>query len=273
MKDIISITLVALIVAGMAVIVSAQGVITGGYRTVAVDGEYVVAAAQFAVNNRAENNPEQEGLTLASVDKAQSQTVGGINYKLCLTVTLDDESQQVSALVFQSLQRTFTLKSWTVEDCSPVSVGSTRATPRKPAIAKCSGDKLSFKETEGEGDIGGKSYAKFLFTNISSAPCTLYGYPKFILLDRKGVEMAGVKVVNAEESDKPTRVTLLPRKTAWFQVFYTDGMISAGLQKPAAGSYEIKVKAPRTEKEFVIKSKINAYKEVRVYFLREGIPD
>ncbi len=272
MKDIVSITLVSLIVAGMAVIVSAQGVITGGYRTVAVDNEYVVAAAQFAVNNRAENNPEQEGLTLASVDKAETQTVAGINYKLCMTVTLDDESQQVSALVFQSLQRTYTLKSWTVEDCAPASVGSTRAMPHKPVIAKCSGDKLSFKETEGEGDIGGKSYAKFLFTNISSAPCTLYGYPKFVLLGRKGQEMA-VKVVNAEESDKPTRVTLRPGKTAWFQVFYTDGMISAGLKKPATGSYEIKVKAPRTDKEFVIKSKINAYKEVRVYFLREGVPD
>jgi hypothetical protein len=272
MKDIVSIALVSLIVAVMAAVASAQ-VITGGYRTVAVDNEYVVKAAQFAVENRAETNPEQEGLTLGSVDKAQSQTVGGINYKLCMTVTLDDESQQVSSLVFQSLQRTYTLKSWTVEDCAPVSTGSTRGASRKPAVPKCSGDKLSFKETEGEGDIGGKSYARFLFTNISSAPCSLYGYPKFALFDRKEREMAGVKVVIAEESDKPTRVTLKPGKTAWFQVFYTDGMIAAGLRKPAPASYEIKVKAPRAEKEFVIKSQIHAYKEVRVYFLRDGVPD
>ncbi len=269
--QLLSIALVSMFVSVNAVIGSAQPKL-GGYNTASTDSELVVGAAQFAVSKRAETNPEQEGLSLGSVDKAESETVAGINYRLCLTVTLDDQSQQVLALVFLSLQRAYTLNSWTVEDCADTGGGS-RSIPPKPVIAKCSGDKLSFKETEGEADIGGKEYAKLLFTNTSSTPCTLYGFPKVALLGRNGQPMPDVKVVNADEGEKPTRVTLAPGKTAWFQVFYTDGMISADLKKPAPASYEIRVMAPRTTKEFVIKSQMHTYKEVRVYFLRDGLPD
>ena len=87
--------------------------------------------------------------------------------------------------------------------------------------------------------------------------------------------MLGVKVENnvGNDNDKPKRVTLQPGKTAWFQLFYTDGVISADRKSPAPDSYKIKVKAPRTDKEFVIKSQIHTYKEAVVYFLREGLPD
>lgn len=96
---------------------SAQ-IITGGYKPAAVDNERVVAAAEFAVENRVENNTEQEGLTLDSIDKAEMQSVGGTNFRICMTVSIDEESQQVQAIVYQNLQKVYTLKSWTpVETC------------------------------------------------------------------------------------------------------------------------------------------------------------
>ena len=95
-------TLISAAVAVMALTALAQPKL-GGFRPAATDNEYVVGAAEFAVNKRAETNSEQEGLTLGSIDKAETQTVAGINYKLCLTVKLDDESQQVSVVVYQNL--------------------------------------------------------------------------------------------------------------------------------------------------------------------------
>lgn len=105
----------AAFVCGFVLTANAQKL--GGYKTVAVDDEQVVAATDFAVGNRVENNTEQEGLELVSIDKAETQTVAGINYRLCLTVGLDGEEQQVEAVVFKSLKGEYSLKSWTVKDC------------------------------------------------------------------------------------------------------------------------------------------------------------
>lgn len=92
--------------------------VLGGYKSISTDDAEVVAAAEFAVGNRVENNTEQEGLELASVDKAEIQTVAGVNYRLCLTVKLDEEEQQVQVVVFKSLQKEYSLKSWEVKTCS-----------------------------------------------------------------------------------------------------------------------------------------------------------
>jgi hypothetical protein len=100
-----------------AINVSAQ-VITGGYKPAATDNERVVAAANFAVEKRVETHTEQEGLTLDSIDKAEMQSVGGTNFRLCMTVSIEDESQQVSAVVYQNLKKEYSLTSWTVvESC------------------------------------------------------------------------------------------------------------------------------------------------------------
>ena len=105
------------IIFGIALTANAQTVL-GGYKPAATDNERVVAAANFAVDKRVENNTEQEGMTLGSVDKAEMQSVGGTNFRLCMTVTLDDESQQVRAVVYQNLQRAYSLTSWeVVESC------------------------------------------------------------------------------------------------------------------------------------------------------------
>ncbi len=116
--------LTALLVAMAASLVLTAGaqIKVGGYRTAENDNERVVAAAEFAVSNRAEKTPEQEGLVLESVDKAETQLVAGTNFRLCLTVSLDDELQQVQVVVYQNLKQVYSLSSWTVADCGETSL-------------------------------------------------------------------------------------------------------------------------------------------------------
>lgn len=92
---------------------------TGGYKSVSTDDVRVVAAADFAVGNRVENNTEQEGLSLDSIEKAEMQTVAGINFRLCLSVSIEDETQLVRAVVYQNPKQEYSLKSWeVVESCN-----------------------------------------------------------------------------------------------------------------------------------------------------------
>lgn len=117
LRFLIGSAMILAIVLGFGITANAQKILLGGYKTAKTDDSRVVAAAEFAVSNRVENNTEQEGLTLDSVDKAEMQTNQGINYRLCLTVKLDDETQQVSVVVHQNLKREYSLTSWTVADC------------------------------------------------------------------------------------------------------------------------------------------------------------
>jgi hypothetical protein len=95
--------------------------ILGGYKTVSTDDPEVKAAAEFAISERSEK--ESVSLNLVSIEKAESQVVAGINYRLCLKVAIDDEAddsdetQEVKVLVFRSLQKEYSLKSWEVADC------------------------------------------------------------------------------------------------------------------------------------------------------------
>lgn len=89
--------------------------VLGGYKSASTSDPAVVEAAEFAVGKKSE---EQEGLTLDSVDKAEIQTVGGTNYRICMTVSLDEESQQVKVIIYRNPKKEFEIKSWTVETCA-----------------------------------------------------------------------------------------------------------------------------------------------------------
>jgi Aspartic acid proteinase inhibitor len=104
--------IIAVLVLGFVLTASAQKV--GGFKKVSVDNERVVAAANFAVSKQEEN---EEGLTLDSIERAETQVVAGTNFKLCLKVSLADESQEVKVVVFQNLKQEFSLTSWDVENC------------------------------------------------------------------------------------------------------------------------------------------------------------
>ena len=112
-KNFLMIAVAASFLLSLATIINAQ--VLGGYKAIASDDAEAAEAADFAVSKRAE---EQEGLSLSSVEKAERQSVQGTNFRLCLQVELDGESQFVSTVVYRSLQGDFTLKSWSVvEGC------------------------------------------------------------------------------------------------------------------------------------------------------------
>lgn len=90
----------------------------GGYKEVPTDNPEVVAAAEFAVGEQ--GRKQESTIALVSIEKAESQVVAGVNYRLCMKVTVGDEdgeSQDVKALVFRSLQKEYSLKSWEEESC------------------------------------------------------------------------------------------------------------------------------------------------------------
>ena len=95
--------------------------VVGGYKEVATDDPEVTSAADFAVAARARK--ENMTIKLVSVEAAERQTVAGTNFRLCLKVETEDTDNNVDAtetvkvLVFKSLQKAYTLKSWEKEDC------------------------------------------------------------------------------------------------------------------------------------------------------------
>ena len=103
-----------------AVVVTAQR--TGGYREIDKADEGAAAAAEFAV--KAQSEKQEISYKLVSVEKAETQTVAGINYRLCLKVghhKQDDDTDAtefVKVVVFRSLQKEYSLTSWTEEECA-----------------------------------------------------------------------------------------------------------------------------------------------------------
>ena len=102
------------------VIVSAQQ--TGSYRAIDKADEGAVAAAEFAIKDESEK--KELTYKLVSVERAETQVVAGINYRLCLKVSYhkqeedEDATDFVQVVVFRSLQKEYSLTSWTEETCS-----------------------------------------------------------------------------------------------------------------------------------------------------------
>jgi len=103
-----------------AVMVLAQK--TGGYREIDKADEGAAAAAEFAVKDQSEK--KELSYKLVSVEKAETQVVAGINYRLCLKVSYQkqgedtDTTEFVQVVVFRSLQKEYSLTSWSEEACS-----------------------------------------------------------------------------------------------------------------------------------------------------------
>jgi hypothetical protein len=93
----------------------------GGYKAAKTDAPEVTSAAAFAV--AAQGRKEKHTIKLISVESAEQQVVGGMNYRLCLKVETEDTdnnvdvTETVKVVVFKSLQKAYTLRSWQVEDC------------------------------------------------------------------------------------------------------------------------------------------------------------
>jgi Aspartic acid proteinase inhibitor len=94
----------------------------GGYVSASVSDSNVVAAARFAVKERADK--QNASINLVSINNAQMQVVAGINYALCMQVNVkgkDDEEaaeQYVKVVVYRNLKNVFSLTDWAEEDCA-----------------------------------------------------------------------------------------------------------------------------------------------------------
>ena len=109
----------ALIVGLGGVIASAQR--TGGYREIDKADEGATHAAEFAV--KAESEKKEMTYKLISIEHAETQTVAGINYRLCLKVGYHkqdddvDTTEYVRVVVYRNLQGQYSLTSWIEENC------------------------------------------------------------------------------------------------------------------------------------------------------------
>src|SRR5947199_2230585 len=101
------------------------------------------------------------------------------------------------------------------------------SSPNMLGVPQCIRESLSLKEGETDAAMGGVRVTDYVFTNTSSSPCTLNGYPRVELLNRKGrVARRAVnsdQLPNDSEKMPPQLVTLEPGKTAWFRIYYNSG--------------------------------------------------
>lgn len=95
--------------------------VVGGYKRISKTSPEARAAAEFALE--AENKKTNTTYRLEAIEKAETQTVAGTNYRLCLQIIIEDEEaeEEVRAtyqvVVFRNLKKEFSLKSWTESEC------------------------------------------------------------------------------------------------------------------------------------------------------------
>lgn len=118
----VCLALAAAFVFVLAADASAQrSTVLGGYKAAKTTDADVKAAAEFAVTKRAET--EEKEMELASVLKAERQSVAGTNYRLCLKVDSEGGEGQdavtifVQAIVYKDLKGNYKLSSWTISEC------------------------------------------------------------------------------------------------------------------------------------------------------------
>jgi hypothetical protein len=86
----------------------------GGYQKAPKNDPAIIAAANFAVN---EQKKETGTISLASIKRAETQLVAGINYRLCLRFKVDGKSRTATAVVNKTLDDRYTLTSWEPGGC------------------------------------------------------------------------------------------------------------------------------------------------------------
>lgn len=124
------------------------------------------------------------------------------------------------------------------------------------ATSQCLDGQLSVSHDDEEAAMGGLRSMQYFFTNTSSSPCTLKGYPRFELLRGSGQLARGGRAVNGltrmgEDLQKPPQlVTIEPGKKATFWIDYlARGAGSTG--KPCPTYRKFRIIAPGTKRVFV----------------------
>jgi len=158
-------------------------------------------------------------------------------------------------------------------EAQPLTLGfKTISTANRPPAARCRRENLSAKEGETEAAMGGVRQTPYIFTNISSSPCTLEGYPSVDLLTGKGTV---VRRSTKQKSDLAVdAVTLEPGKTAWFNLNYNSG--GAGhMGKPCPTYPKIRIVMRGVGRALVLRSEITSCPgtNFEVTSIQSGLPN
>ena len=105
------------IVSAAASQASAQ--MAGAYSDVSSTSAEVQKAATFAVKTRSRRLGKS--LKLVQIEKAQSQVVAGMNYRLCMEVREGSgKKTRVTAVVYLDLKQHLTLSKWEKGGCKDI---------------------------------------------------------------------------------------------------------------------------------------------------------
>ena len=96
-----------------------QPPVVGGYQEASRAKPDVVSAAKFVIKE--EKRKKGVRLSLISIERAETQVVAGINYKLCLKVKIKDRIQSVTTVVYRNLRQKYSLSSWEEDSCRSAS--------------------------------------------------------------------------------------------------------------------------------------------------------
>ena len=141
-------------------------------------------------------------------------------------------------------------------------------------LAQCLSKNLSVSRISEDAGAGNRA-VNYAFTNNSSTPCTLKGYPGFALLDKRGRRLRGIRVSMRDATyfqpeQAAQEVTLEPGKTAWFQVAY-NAVQSTPRKCPV--SAKVRIIAPGTRRALIIADQLDPCGgRVTVTPVRSGLP-
>ena len=97
-----------------------EPIVGGNAKTNAAD-KNVVAAAKFAVKKRVRTT--KLSINLIAVKNVETQVVAGLNYKICMLVSVKSSSkkaskQMVQVVVYRNLKNIYSLTNWTEKACT-----------------------------------------------------------------------------------------------------------------------------------------------------------
>lgn len=110
-----------------------QNPIAGAYSETSRDDPQVMAAAKFAVEK--ESKRLGKTVTLISIEKAETQVVAGLNYRLRLKVQVAGQERDAQAVVYQSLKQEFSLSEWK-DSAADKAANAAQSSTEREAILK-----------------------------------------------------------------------------------------------------------------------------------------
>ena len=128
----------------------------------------------------------------------------------------------------------------------------------------CLGSQLSVRHEAEDAAMGGRRSVFYSFKNNSQSPCTLKGYPAYVLLDRAGRPIQPRRAAGKSAKDDPDEqakaVTLAPGGKVFFSVDYsscesTNG--ATGRHTRCTYSAKARITAPGTKRTFIIREVID----------------